>query len=580
MQAGFFQDAPGLGNLFSSDALLQSYLTRTLPESVLEAIRPELDEMGGAAVTRVKEWGDDAEAHPPVHVPYDAWGERTDRIEGAPGWDRLREFSAARGLVATGYERVHGVHARVHQHALIYLFAAHSAGFTCPLAMTDGAARLIELSDDPVLLEGPYKALTSRDPDRFWTSGQWMTERAGGSDVGRTETMARRDDAGRYRLDGTKWFTSAVRSQMAMTLARTEGAPAGSHGLSLFYVALRDEEGRLQGICVNRLKDKLGTRAVPTAELALEGCPAQLVGKHGEGVKRIVQLMNITRMWNATCAVSGMRLGLMLARDYATKRSAFGRTLAEHPLHRETLADMAAEQHAAFHLAFRAAELLGLEECGEASPDHKAELRLLTPLLKLYTAKQAVRLASETLEAFGGAGYVEDTGLPRILRDAQVLTIWEGTTNILSLDALRAIAREEALAPFLAAIQERLEQADDLPDLAAPHGRVARALASLEAYAGEAANATRAQVESHARRFAYALASACASSLLLAHAAWAIRHPEAATKAGAEPALFVSACRRFVDRRLVTAPVGEVADTEGAALLALAPPPSVPAPSA
>src|SRR5262249_33858042 len=221
-----------------------------------------------------------------------------------------------------------------------------------------------------------------------------------------------------YELYGTKWFTSATTSQMALTLARIEGAPA-NQGLSLFYLELRDEAGRMQNIRVHRLKDKLGTRALPTAELTLDGTPARLVGGEGHGVRKMAALLNITRTYNACCAVASMRRGIALARDYARRRRAFGKVLADHPLHTETLAALEVEYEAAFHLAFRAAELMGKEETGAATTQERAVLRMLTPIIKLYTARQAIASASEVLEAFGGAGYIEDTGLPRLLRDAQ-----------------------------------------------------------------------------------------------------------------------------------------------------------------
>lgn len=161
-----------------------------------------------------------------------------------------------------------------------------------------------------------------------------MTERTGGSDVSGTSTIAKPSGAV-FRLSGVKWFTSATTSQIAMTLARIEGAPEGSKGLSLFYLELRDSTGKLNGIRINRLKDKLGTHALPTAELTLENTAALLVGKPGEGVKKISSLFNITRIYNACCAVGYMRRALALARDYATKRVAFGHTLSKHVLHLE-----------------------------------------------------------------------------------------------------------------------------------------------------------------------------------------------------------------------------------------------------
>jgi alkylation response protein AidB-like acyl-CoA dehydrogenase len=201
----------------------------------------------------------------------------------------------------------------------------------------------------------------------------------------------------------------------------------------------------LNRIRINRLKDKLGTRMLPTAELELEGSVAQPVAGLTEGVRAISPMLQVTRTWNAICAVGSMRRAIALARDYATRRRAFGAPLIRKPLQLEVLAGLQAQFKAAFPLTFRAVELLGREEAGEATDSDRSHARLLQPVVKLITAKDAVARASEALEAFGGAGYVEDTGLPVLLRDAQVLPIWEGTTNLLALDTLRAIGDGDAL---------------------------------------------------------------------------------------------------------------------------------------
>src|SRR6266566_1450366 len=451
----FFQDAPRLGNQYDDDALLRAYLRWRLPVSMHAEIEPDLRRLGHRAATDILALGEAAEASPPRHVPYEAWGRRVDRIETSNAWHELDHISATEGIVATGYERTHGAHSRIDQFARLYLFAPSSALYSCPLAMTDGAARFLEVHGDKSL-QPVFAHLTSRDPNEFWTSGQWMTERTGGSDVGSTSTVARCEEGDAYRLYGSKWLTSATTSQVAMTLARIEGAAAGSHGLSVFLITLRENDGRLRSIRIDRLKDKLGTRALPTAELTLEGTPAQLVGGAGDGIRKIATLFNVTRVYNAVAAVAGMRRAVALASDYARRRRAFGKPLIEHPLHVETLADMRLELRAAFLLAFRVVELLGKDECGDATESESQLLRFLIPVAKLYTAKQAIAVASEALEAFGGAGYVEDTGIPRLLRDAQVLSIWEGTTNILSLDALRAMQRDGALAAWTTDVRRRL----------------------------------------------------------------------------------------------------------------------------
>jgi alkylation response protein AidB-like acyl-CoA dehydrogenase len=516
----FYQDAPRLGNQYLDDRVLRSYLRRALPPEVRREIEPGLHRLGERVATDILALGDAAEQSPPRHVPYDPWGRRIDRLETSDAWRALDRVAAEEGIVAVGYERVHGAWSRVHQLARLYLFHPSSATYSCPLAMTDGAARTLErhAGDDP-RLRAAFERLTSRDPTRNWTSGQWMTERTGGSDVSGTSTTARPAAGDDYRLFGTKWFTSATTAQMALTLARIEGhSPEGSAGLSLFLVELRDADGALVRIRVNRLKEKLGTRALPTAELTLDGTPARLVGGAGNGVRKIAALLNITRLYNAVCAAAGMRRAVALAEDYAARRVAFGRPLAAHPLHVETLAGMVVEHTGALHLAFHVAELLGKEECDEATAEELLLLRLLTPVAKLYTGKQAVTVASEALESFGGAGYVEDTGLPRLLRDAQVLSIWEGTTNVLSLDVLRATAQGDVLGAFRAAVARRLDALSD-PALVACVPRIGEAVRRIETYAAQAAGD---YMVAGARSFAFALARTYTAALLLDHAEWSL----------------------------------------------------------
>jgi acyl-CoA dehydrogenase len=473
----FYQEGPKHPDLFAVDAALQAELRRRLPESVRDEAWARCTALGAATAGPLVRWMTDAEAQLPVHVPYDAWGRRVDEIRTSPAWEALRVFSAERGLVATGYEERLGEHRRVVQAALLHLYAATSATYSCYLAMTDAAARVLLDLAPASLRERLVPGLTSRDPGRFITSGQWMTERTGGSDVGGSETIARpigvTGDERRYSLHGVKWFTSATTSEMALTLARIDDGTtppvAGSRGLSLFCVEIQRGSSGWRGITVNRLKDKLGTRALPTAELTLDGAEATMIGEPGRGVASISGMLNVTRLYNTIASASGMHRACVLVREYAGKRSAFGRPLLAQPLHAATLADMEAESAAALALAMECAALLGRAEVGTASDDERRRLRALIPLAKLTTAKQAVALASEALECMGGAGYVEDTGLPRLLRDAQVLPIWEGTTNVLALDVLRAEAREAGFSAVLRDMTLRAER------LARPIDRAAAA---------------------------------------------------------------------------------------------------------
>jgi alkylation response protein AidB-like acyl-CoA dehydrogenase len=480
-------------------------------------------------------------------VHWDAWGNRIDRIEVSPLWKRAEIVAVEHGVVAAAYEKTHGHHARVHQMALTYLFGPSTDVYACPLAMTDGAARTLLDSGNRALIDRAVPHLVSRDPKTFWTSGQWMTESTGGSDVGLTETVAKKDDAGTWRLYGRKWFTSAATSQMTITLARPEGNGPGGRGLALFYLETRDESGRLQNIVVHRLKDKLGTRKVPTAELTLEGTPAIPIVGTENGIRHIAPMLNVTRTWNTVMAVAGMRRAIALARDYAKKRRAFGAPLAQKPLHLESLAWMQAESEAALQLGFRIAQLHGRIEARAADDREQLLARLLTPIAKLTTGKQAVAVASEALECFGGAGYVEDTGLPLLLRDAQVLPIWEGTTNVLSLDTLRALASSPDVA---AALDHEMEaQSGSIAD-AALRATAERATASIRRalrwLATAHSSGQPAEVEAGARRFALTLGRSLELLLLSSHADWSLR-TERDGRARAAALRFARAQHDFVE---------------------------------
>ncbi|XGC80052.1 acyl-CoA dehydrogenase family protein [Bdellovibrio bacteriovorus] len=508
----FYQEGPVLTNTFRSDETLQKVLKKLLPEEAQKTALPHLEHLGERAATDMLEWAQEAEANPPRHIPFDPWGRRIDEIATSNGWKELEKVAAEEGIVATAYNRKLGALSRVYQMSLLYLYSPSSAIFSCPLAMTDGAARALELYAPEDLKNRALPHLLSRNANEFWTAGQWMTERTGGSDVSGTSTDAQlfagsSPFGATHALHGTKWFTSATTSQMALTLARPEGAPAGSKGLSLFYLELRNDQQQLNNIQIHRLKDKLGTKALPTAELSLQGTPARIIGGEGEGIKRIASVLNITRIYNSICAVGHMRRALDLATDYSKKRKAFGKILMDHPLHRVTLAELEEDFRRCFTFCMFVSHLLGKEEVGEISASQKVLLRALTPILKLYTAKKAIQISSEVVEMFGGAGYVEDTGLPRLLRDAQVFSIWEGTTNVLSLDMLRAFEKEQALPVLMEYFKNCKAQKDNHPTFSEKFIHLQNTLSKLSKGSPE-------EWETHARKLAFAVADLISENLM------------------------------------------------------------------
>ena len=441
--------APALlpDNTWHADEPLRGLLAAWLGAETLTWAEPMLREMGRAAVNELQTWGDACERQPATLRSFDGWGHRVDEVMYPDAWRQLGAAAAQYGLVALPYEaetrRRVGAQARLVQAALCYLFAPSTATYLCPVAMTDGAARVLADAGG----EGPHdvlRHLVTRDPDQAWTSGQWMTERHGGSDVGRNAVVAKRDGE-QWRLFGQKFFCSNIGCEVALTLARPEGAPPGTRGLALFLVRREGPDGRHNSYRIDRLKDKLGTRAMATGEVTLEGAHAEVVGEADRGFAQMTAMLNVTRLHNAITAAATMRRALMLATAYAAQREAFGRKLEDHPLHREVLAQIAHEADGALYLTMRMAQLLGRIEAGAADAAEAALFRVGITLAKLYTAKQAVAVASEAIECFGGQGYMEDTGLPRMLRDAQVLPIWEGTTSVLALDVLRVLHKSDVL---------------------------------------------------------------------------------------------------------------------------------------
>ncbi|WEN16372.1 acyl-CoA dehydrogenase family protein [Rhodanobacter sp. AS-Z3] len=529
----FLQDPPQLSHPYRSDRSLLALLDRALPTERRATLDVDLDALGDYAqiawqrvctTTRRK----------PVLTQWDAWGRRVDRIELTPAWQEGASMTTRHAVLAAGH--ANHQHARLEQFARVYLYHLASEFYTCPLAMTDGAATAIKASGNQALIERALPHFLSRDASTLWLSGQWMTETHGGSDVGNTETVARQDSEGQWRLYGRKWFSSAVVGEAALALARPEGAASrGTAALALFYVETMDGAQRKPQLQIDRLKDKLGTQELPTAEIHLDGLPAWPLAELANGVRQVAPMLNVTRTWNTICAVASMARAISLARDFATRRQAFGRPLIEQPLHAHTLADMQAEFEGAFALAFEVAHLLGRVEQQAAEPHEATALRLLTPLAKLWTGKLAVQISSEALECFGGAGYIEDTGLPQLLRDAQVYAIWEGTTNVLSLDTLRALAGDN-LAALRTTCAAWLERNDDMHAVSAIRQTLDAAARWLDQHAS-----TRDQLEAGARGLAFTLARCAAAALLARQASWSSQH------ADPRPA---AALHRFVGRGL------------------------------
>ena len=520
----FFQEGPLLGNQYREDPLLLHYLQYRMPRDIHTKLEPALEDLGARA-EELLELCRGAEKWEPSHIPFEPWGRRVDTIMLSSAWIALEKFAVEQGMLASAYERKEGEYSRIHQFTLLYLFHPSSAFVTCPLAMSDGAAKLLELHGGE-RFRSVFTRLTTRNVEDFWFSGQWMTERPGGSDVSKTETQAIPIESDTtatttYELYGIKWFCSAIQASASVALARIKGDPEGSGGLSTFFLQARNSHGVLEpGIQIYRLKDKLGTRALPTAEVLLEGCKAKLIGGRREGVRTISTVFNISRMHNSICATATMRRALAYVKNYARKRKAFGKNIEEFPLYKKTLDVLDLEFHACFHLTFHVAFLFGKEEVGKASEDEKALLRLLIPIVKLYTGRKAPILVSEAMELMGGVAYMEDTDFPRLFRDSQVFPIWEGTTNVLSLDMLRAMKKEEeSFVVFYKDTKQRLEKISS-PTWLKEKKILESSLEALSSTIESRATQDPSFLEEESRTIAFLIGDLYSAALLLEFAQW------------------------------------------------------------
>jgi alkylation response protein AidB-like acyl-CoA dehydrogenase len=538
----FVQNAPQLPDPWTSDRVLRSWWTRAVPESRRHAAESDLAALGDYALRAYARQTTTTPAEPWL-TNWDVWGHRADRIELTETWREGPAIAARHGLVADGHDRALGEFARMLQFAKVYLYHAASAFYSCPLAMTDGVATALRAAPNVALRERILPHLLSRDPATFWISGQWMTENAGGSDVGDSATVARRDADGTWRLSGRKWFTSAINAEVALALARPVGNPEGADGLALFCVEARNPDGSWNGIVVDRLKDKLGTRELPTAEIHLDETRAELVGETAHGVRAIAPVLQVTRLWNAFGSLSTMQRCLALTRDYAHRRHAFGRPLIEQPLFADALAGREAEFEAAFHLAMEVALLLGRIEAGTGGEHDAALQRLLTPLAKLWICKLGVRVASETVEAFGGIGYLEDSGIPLLLRDAQVFPIWEGAGNVQALDFLRALERH-GVTPLMDAVDGWLQNADAQVGAETIHAAARHADTWLRDHARDPV-----ALQAGALRLGLTCARATAAALLARHAAWAQNTQSDQSPAGSLRRFCSHGLDRIIDAR-------------------------------
>ena len=343
----------------------------------------------------------------------------------------------------------------VAKYAFQYLFVQGEFGLMCPISVTDTSIHLVRKFGSNALQDYLLPKMLSADMSSFWKGTQFMTEKAGGSDVGAIETVARETD-GVWRLYGDKWFCSHADADVALMLARPEGAPSGTKGLALFALPRRTRDERRNSYRIVRLKDKMGTRSMASGEINLEGAEAYLVGDVGNGLKQMMEQVNLSRLSHGVRAASMMRRCVNESLAVARGRSAFGRNVIEFPLMRRQLMKMIVPTEQALSMSMCTADALGRGAV--------QELRILTGLLKLRACRDNVPVAIGAMEARGGNGAIEDWVNPRLVRDAPIGLLWEGTSNINALDVIgRAVGKSGAHLAVQAMLRSRLADAAALP---------------------------------------------------------------------------------------------------------------------
>ncbi|KAF5360155.1 hypothetical protein D9758_011369 [Tetrapyrgos nigripes] len=441
---------------YLEDPVLPSLLKRLLPSSILEQVQEDLTRLGEDLITYARPLA--PLVHQATLVQYDQFGRRVDRLQTSEGWRRLEEMAMKEGYVSIAHQREFGQFSRVYQFAKTMVMTGDYHVIMCPFGMADGVARTIELFGTERMKKEVHPKLISSDPSVAYLSGQWMTEKPGGSDVSKTETIAARvpdrpEDLGpAYSLNGFKWFSSAAEGNVTVALARTGSISDGSRGLSMFLIPLRTPSfpsPLSNGVQMHRLKNKIGTWGVPTAELSLNNTRGWLIGPLNGGVKTIAPVLNLTRTHAAIHAIGSLQRCLSIARAYSTVRRVKSQTmlLQDMPLHVANLAYITLVYRALTHMTFHTVNLLGKSELKIATEGEEARLRLMTPMIKAYAAHKVPPAIEEAMAALGGLGYMEEVGIGRLLRDALVEKIWEGTMSVLSLDLIRA-ARGDSIEKF------------------------------------------------------------------------------------------------------------------------------------
>jgi acyl-CoA dehydrogenase len=448
---------------YSPDPHLAWVVRRAVGEAVWPVAEAALSEAGRLVPQKIEPLVRLADRHPPVLHQYDGRGNRVDEIEFHPAYTEIERtvlgFGVVHGAYSPGWRGLPDRAPRALISAVLYLFLQSDQSITgCPIGMMDAMARCLERNDRE--LARRYVPRIAADDGSHLRSAMFLTEKAGGSDVGANETAAARGEDGAWRLYGEKWFASCPHSDLVLVTARPEGAPAGVGGLALFLMPRTLDDGSRNAFVIHRLKEKFGTHAMASGEIGLRGAVAWPVGDLRRGMRQMMDMVQLTRVLISAAAAGAMRRNAFEALSHTSRRTTFGAPLDTHPLMRDTLAELVVDSTAALTALIALSELVDSADAGQKEAEDT--LRLLTPLCKAHLTERARVTATEAMEVRGGNGYIEDWPEPRLLRDVYVHAIWEGSSNVIALDVLRAIAHD-AVPGFLGDLERHAKAASEGP---------------------------------------------------------------------------------------------------------------------
>jgi acyl-CoA dehydrogenase len=458
-------DTTGM-NFYRADPALTDLLRLHLPDALFRHIEPHLDRLGELAGGYLDECARLADRHTPVLHQRDKFGRDAQYIEYHPAYRELEkaafgEFGIHALSIRKGIMGWPDKYPVVAKHAFTFLFNQAEFGMGCPINVTDGCAKLLNNFGSEALKAKYLDGLTQTDMSKLTQGGQFMTEKEGGSDVGTLTTTAVQE-GDHWRLYGEKWFCSNADAKVVMLLARPEGAGPGTRGVGLFLMPRHLDDGSQNHYRIVRLKDKLGTRSMASGEIKFEGAIAYAVGKLDRGFVQMAEMVNSSRLSNGVKSTALMRRAHHDAMTVARNRVVFGQRIVDLPLARRQLMKIMLPTEQALSMSFLTADALDRAEAG--SQDAAALLRILTPTLKFRATRDARKVCGDALEMRGGIGYIEEFATARLLRDAHLGSIWEGTGNIVAIDALtRAVGRHGADAALAADLHARLDDSANVP---------------------------------------------------------------------------------------------------------------------